>query len=591
MTTAAQQRRDGLNGWYAWLAGLSLRQRLVLLLSLAGLPGLAIAVFLANSWLNDQTHQIGVSVERLAKLAAARNDTVIENARAILVAVAQNYADGDVTAGTCRNYLGGWLKDFPAFTSLMLYNRDGLAICLTQNSEMPTQVGDTPWFAKARTDKQFVLGRYMMGESGKPLLAAAYPVLDDDRKFNGAVALGVDLRWLDFLGKIIKLPEGATISAFNERGELLAHNSAVLLKEGAKSAPPPSQYAIEHMAAMESGTLRASDVTGEPRVYGVQKTSAGDIVLAVGLPPYLGYARYQEALMNTLAAPLTVLMLALVTAWYASEAFVTRYVLSLARTAETIQAGDLSARSEIPYSHYEIGRLAAAFDRMAESIERDQVELKDLADEREMLVRELNHRVKNNLQIVLSMMQPAASGEIAPDVAQARLKSLAGRVQTLAKIHELLYRQYDSEAPPLGGYIEQLTGLLGEFYKVGIGPARVDPQVDAVHLNIGQGINVGLILNELAANAQKHAFGDSAPDDAHIAIRASVERDGGTDYVHLTVSDNGVGLPPGYDLSSARSMGSRIVRGLAEQLHGKVWGERLDRGTAMHFRFPAPVAH
>ena len=426
----------------------------------------------------------------------------------------------------------------------------------------------------------------MMGEAGKPLLAAAYPVLDNDGNVKGAVALGVDLRWLDFLGKTIKLPEDATISAFNERGEVLAHNSAVLLKEGDKPAPSPSQNAIEHMAAMESGILRASDVTGEPRAYGVQKTSAGGVVLAVGLPPYLGYARYREALMNTLAAPLMVLVLALAAAWYASEAFVTRYVRSLARTAETIRAGDMSARSNIPYSRYEIGQLAAAFDSMAEAIQKDQIELQSLAAERETLIRELNHRVKNNLQIVLSMMQPAAGGEIAPEVAQARLKSLAGRVQTLAQVHELLYRQYDSEAPPLRSYIEQLTTLLADFYKAEIGPAHVDVEVDAAHLTIGQCINFGLILNELTANAQKHAFAGDAAADARISIRAAVTRDGATDYIHLTVSDNGVGLPPDYDLAKARSMGSRIVRALAEQLRGEVWGERLERGTAMHFRFP-----
>ncbi len=588
----ASRKAVGKRGqWFDWLRELSLRKRLTLLLSFAGLPGLAIAVFLANSWLNDQTNQIGISVERLAKLAAARNDTVIENARAILIAVAQNYADGDVTAGTCRNYLTGWLKAFPGFTSLMLYDRGGTAVCLTLNSEMPLQVDSTAWFGHARSDKRFVLGRYMMGKSGQPLLAAAYPVLDDKGNFNGVVALGVDLRWLDFLGKTIKLPADATVSAFNDHGELLAHNSAGLLKKGAKPKPPPSQVALKQMVAVQSGIWRANDATGEPRVYGVQQTSAGDLVLAVGLPPYLGYARYREALMNTLAAPLVVLILALVAAWYASEAFVTRHVLSLARTAEAIEAGDLSARSDIAYSRYEIGRLAAAFDSMADSIEKNQIELENLAEERETLIREIHHRVKNNLQIVLSMMQPGTSADVTPAVAQARLKSLAGRVQTLARVHELLYGQYESEVPPLGSYIEQLTTLLGQFYKTEIGPADVDSKVDAAHLSITQCINFGLILNELTANAQKHAFVDGAGGEAaHIAIRATVEREDGADYVHLVVSDNGAGLPPDYDLDKARSMGSRIVRELAKQLHGEVWAKRLEPGTAMHFRFPAHAA-
>lgn len=108
---------------------------------------------------------------------------------------------------------------------------------------------------------------------------------------------------------------------------------------------------------------------------------------------------------------------------------------------------------------------------------------------------------------------------------------------------------------------------------------------DAAHLAIGQCINFGLILNELTANAQKHAFA-GADADTRIAIRVAVKRDGGADYIHLTVSDNGIGLPPDCDLANARSMSSRIVRALAEQLRGKIWSERLARGTAMHFRLP-----
>lgn len=564
----------------------SLRQRILLLLCLASLPGLAVAVFLANSWLNDQTRQIGTSVERLAKLAAARNETVIENARALLVSVTQGYSGGDVNATSCRTYLTGWLEQFPAFTSMVLYNGQGEAVCATAGGELPLSVGDAAWFDETRAKKTFVLGRYMLAQSGKPLLAAAYPVLDDGKRFQGAVALGVDLRWLDFLGKTIKFPENATISAFNEEGELLSHNAAMPFGEGAGPGPPPSQESIRRMIALASGKLRGDDASGSPRVYGVKQTKTGDLVVAVGQRPYLEYARYNDALLNTLAAPVLVLLLSLIAAGYASEAFVTRCVRSLARTAEAIEEGDLSARSEIPYGKYEIGKLAAAFDSMAAAIEQDQVELKNLAEEREVLIRELNHRVKNNLQIVLSMLRSGVDGNIAPEQVLARMKSLAGRVQTLAQIHQLLYRRYDNVAPPLASYVQELTQLLSEFHSSTVGPAQVDSEVDAAELTIGQCISFGLILNELVANAQKHAFPEPNKD-ARINVRVTLESLEGEDCVHLSVSDNGVGLPGDYDLGDPRSTGSRIVRALAQQLSGELWGERLQLGTAMHMRFPA----
>ena len=569
----------------SWWNSFTLRQRILLLLCFSALPGMVVAVFLATNWLHDQSRQIEITVDRLAKLAAARHDTVIENARTLLAAVAQGYVQGDIRGTACRTHLSGWLKEFPAFTSLTLYDEGGVVVCTTSDAELPFQAESSSWFKEVRDQKQFVMGQYMIGRSGQPLLAAAFPIVGAQDQFKGAVALGIDLRWLDFLAKTINLPDNATITALNDRGELLSHNAAAALEKGAEPGPAPSHDTLMKLAALTSGTVLAKDASDSPRVYGVQKTASGNVIVAVGRTPYLGFAYYREALVHTLAAPLLVLLLALIAAAYASEAFVTRYVRSLARTVEAIQEGDLSARTDIPYSKYEIGRLASALDSMADSIEKDQEELEHLVQDREMLLRELNHRVKNNLQTVLSMIRLGSGRAATPEESQALLKSLSGRVHTLAQIHQLLYESYESEKPPLGNYVQQLTRLLGEFYETRVGPAQIEAEVGAVDLTIGQCITFGLILNELVANAQKHAFQDGRPN-GRIGITILVEAHDNLEYVHLIVSDNGVGLPPDFDLVDDGSTGSRIVRGFAKQLHGEIWGERLRPGTAMHLRFP-----
>lgn len=568
------------------MASLSLRKRLLLLLALASLPGILVAVFLANSWLKDQNRQIATSVERLARLAAARNETVTGNAKALLVAIAQRYSDSDVDFASCKDYLSNWLQQFPAFTSLTLYNRQGDAICTTANSEMPARAGAAAWFDAARSKKNFVLGQYMLGRSGQPILAAVYPIMGANNFFRGAVALAIDLRWLDFLGRTIALPDNATVSAVNARGQLLSHNAAFPLEKGQKPGPPPSQRTIQQITSLSSGLLRGKDTAGNPRIYGVQKTRTGNLVIAVGQSPYLGFARYRAALLNTLAAPVLIILFALVAAAYASEAFVTRYVLSLARTAQQIERGNLTARSEIPHDKYEIGRLAAAFDHMAAEIESDQENLKKLAAERETLIREINHRVKNNLQIVLSMLRPSAGTKLSPEEANARIKSMEGRIQTLAQIHQLLYDRYDNATPSIGDFVAELTRLLDEFSGVKVAIAEIDPQANEMVLSIGQAINLGLIINELVANAEKHAFAERG-EEARVDVTLKAQSDDtGVDRLLLTVADNGIGLPDGYDLGRVRSMGSRIVRALALQLGGELWFERLPQGTAFHLRCP-----
>jgi len=568
---------------FGWLASRRLRERLLLLVALAGLPGMAVAFYLAASWLDNETAQIEVSVERLAKLAASRQDTVIENARLVLVGVAQRIRREALNVENCREYLSGWLDLVPVLTSLTLFDRDGGRICATDDTELPADVADKDWFNEVRQGNGFVLGGYTFGESGRPLLVAAYPLLFEQGGFRGALGLGIDLRWLDFLSQTIDLPEDTTVTAITEDGDILVHAAKGPDEEEEDVGKLPSQDALRQMATMTSGTLRATNQSGSPRVYGVQRTKSGEIVVAVGHTPYLGYARYWDAMLNTLMAPMIVLALALLAAGYGAETLVARYVRSLTRTAETIAGGDTSARSEVPYSLYEIGQLAKALDSMAAALGDDNAKLGSLVEQRETLIRELNHRVKNNMQIVLSMMRGAGADTSDPKV-QERIAALSGRIETLAQIHELLYQRYDTEVPPLASYVQELSTLLGDFYEEEVGPARVSA-VDDIELSIGQCISFGLILNELVANAHKHAFTDERRGRIGVEV-VGEPSDAGHD-VHLIVSDDGKGLPEDFSLDDATSTGSRLMRGLTRQLRGEFWSERLERGTAMHVRFPA----
>jgi two-component sensor histidine kinase len=568
----------------SWFSSLRLRERLLLLVALAGLPGIAVAVYLAGSWLQNETAQIELSGERLAKLAAARQDAVIESARLVLTAVVQRIEPHRLDPSICRDDFDGWLDVAPALMSLSLFNREGRRICVADEAELPQDVAETDWFAEAREENGFVLGGYTFGETGRPLLIAAYPIFDDDKAFSGAVGLGVDIHWLDFLSETIDLPEDTTVTAVDEDGEILLHTAKGPTENDANVGSLPSQAAIAQIAAMTTGVLRAENQAGSPRVYGIQKTRSGGVVVAVGHTPYLAYARYWDAMLNTLMAPIMVLLLALAAAGFGSEVLVARYVRSLTRTAEAISDGDLAARSDVPYDLYEIGQLAESFDSMADTLQNDKRRLETLVHDRETLIRELNHRVKNNLQIVLSMMR-GAGGELDDPAARARFKVLAGRIQNLAQIHELLYQHYDADVPPLRSYVGELSTLLGEFYEEKVGVADVSGRIDNIDLTIGQCISFGLILNELVANAHKHAFKET--DRGEVSIRVIGERSDGQAYVHLIVSDNGAGLPADFSFESAKSTGSRLMRGLTQQLRGEIWSERLERGTAIHVRFPA----
>jgi PAS domain S-box-containing protein len=178
------------------------------------------------------------------------------------------------------------------------------------------------------------------------------------------------------------------------------------------------------------------------------------------------------------------------------------------------------------------------------------------------LLREVHHRVKNNLQVVSSLLSMQA--EMLPGNGLSRvLNESQRRVEAMAMIHERLHSTDDTDRLDFREYVEALARELFSAY--GVNPNRVQLRLDlgAVELGLNQAIPCGLILNELLTNSVKYAF----PDARHGEIRVALGCDG-SDRVTLRVSDNGVGLPGGFDVKQARSLGLRIVTILARQLDG-----------------------
>jgi two-component sensor histidine kinase len=197
--------------------------------------------------------------------------------------------------------------------------------------------------------------------------------------------------------------------------------------------------------------------------------------------------------------------------------------------------------------------------------------------EREVLLREIHHRVKNNLQIISSLLGMQADGA-APEAASA-LGESALRVRSMALVHELLYGGEDLAHVEFSRYVETLAfELAGALCP----EAKLTLELDPVELVIDQAIPAGLILNELLTNAFKHG---RAPDGCCcITVRASLE---GAGRMRLGVADGGPGLPPDYATRRAGSLGMTIANALARQLGGELV---IEPGPGARFSLSFPVA-
>lgn len=181
--------------------------------------------------------------------------------------------------------------------------------------------------------------------------------------------------------------------------------------------------------------------------------------------------------------------------------------------------------------------------------------------EKELLLMEVNHRVKNNLQIINSLYSLQAE-KIGNEKAKIILKESHARVKAIALVHEKLYQSRDFSRIDMEDYIKNLVKSISKFLYAEDRQIRIDINVDSnINIGIDSTVHCGLIINELVTNSLKHAFAEGKGGVVSIELRKNSE----CGY-ELIVSDNGIGLPADFDISKSQSLGLEMVQALAKQL-------------------------
>jgi PAS domain S-box-containing protein len=213
--------------------------------------------------------------------------------------------------------------------------------------------------------------------------------------------------------------------------------------------------------------------------------------------------------------------------------------------------------------------------------ERKQAEqqIKSSLKEKETLLKEIHHRVKNNMQIIISLLR-LQSANIKDKKYAGLFKDSANRMKSVALIHETLYRSKDLANIDFNGYVKNIANPLIRTYTVDPDRIKLNATIEDVSLGLDNAIPCGLIINELISNALKYAFPEDGIGEIEINLRSINE-----DEMELTVSDNGIGIPAEIDVEKTESLGLQLVQLLAEdQLDGTLELDR-DGGTVFRIRF------
>ncbi|MEQ8383482.1 MAG: PAS domain-containing protein [Coleofasciculus sp. A1-SPW-01] len=206
-------------------------------------------------------------------------------------------------------------------------------------------------------------------------------------------------------------------------------------------------------------------------------------------------------------------------------------------------------------------------------------ELQASLKEKEVLLKEIHHRVKNNLQIVSSLLQMQSRRTKYQDVALV-LQDSQNRIASIALVHEKLYRSDNLAQIDFAQYVPDLITHLFDSYSISSSRVRISYQVEDIDLPIDTAIPCGLILNELVSNTLKYAF----PEDQQGEIEIKFQRNPDNNLLTLLVRDNGVGIQKSFDIETTTSLGLTLVLGLVDQIDGTL-DLNCDSGTEFRITF------
>lgn len=204
--------------------------------------------------------------------------------------------------------------------------------------------------------------------------------------------------------------------------------------------------------------------------------------------------------------------------------------------------------------------------------------LRQAVKEREVLLQEVHHRVKNNLQVISSLINMQAR-RLEPGSTRDALEECRSRVNAIALIHEKLYQSQDYANVRFAEYVRSLASNVFQASGVASPGIQLTLDIAEIPLGVDRAIPCGLIVNELISNALKHGLRDRTLGTIAVRFARAADR------LRLAVSDDGIGLPPGFAIEKATSMGLQLVRTLAKQL-GADLTTRSDNGATFELVFP-----
>lgn len=555
--------------------------RLALMLAFALLPLGLVASLQSTALSREARARAEDTVLGATRRATTEELVAMERATGVTETLARILAPaGPVTAERCNDILRTLGQDSELFSFIVQYDVTGRFLCSSKGD-----LGNRPFPQGAQhyLGAETRLAGMMLDApfSGEDVLFIQHPIRDAAGRVSAHVAVSIPYSHINAAPPRIGDASADDLILFDRAGRILS-----------------TQQDLETVGqSLPRGVTLADLVGNEERVFTGETASGRSAVFALvplSLGQYYALSIWPQSAVPELGAghaagpillPLAMWLVSLVIALFAAERLVVRHVRALNRSIDEFGTNRNAALPVgLNRAPQELRSLAAAFDHMAETIRTEEAELESALAEKEVLLREVHHRVKNNLQLIASIMnlkmRRARSAE-----SRALLRRLQARVSSLADVHRLLYQSSSLTMIRLDELVHGITRQLSGMFADPERPVDLAEDLSPVALDPEQAVPVALFVTEALTNAYKHAGSPTGqPPRISIALRQAPD---GQVHVELsnTVTNDDEAEAPNYD----GGLGEQLLDAFATQLDGKMYRDRTG-GTykvALSFR-PKP---
>jgi two-component sensor histidine kinase len=550
---------------------LTIRLRLGVALAIALMPVLLLGAAQSVVSFHREAEE-----RRISLIAAAERSAAVARVRVQSAEVLLETLNPAAIGLQCSPRLAEAMNRARGFANLIRFDANGRVACAAGTVGADPGRFRSAWFQGLKRGERVTIVRMDAGAYARtPAVLIAVPAAGPDARFAGALAAVIPLDELKPDLSDRSLPAGTELALADRSGNYLLHTGS------APFAPVP---AADTQARLAPGAVpdlfRAKDSAGQAHVYAVAPLLR-DVIVVLSAPDrgLFTYARFNP--LSSLLFPLAAFTLALAAVWIVTERVVVRWLNYLERIAAIYARGRFTVRPlQAAQAPLEVRALAHTLDVMAEAITLRDQSLKDSLAQKDALMREIHHRVKNNLQVITSLLNMQQRSLTDP-AARAAMSDTRQRIGALALIYKALYQGADLKRVDLRFFLEELIAQVISSEGSHAGAIRTDLEADELIVDPDKLAPLSLFAVEAISNAQKHAFG---PQGGALHVRFKLTGEEGC----LEISDDGGAGTPG---QMGEGVGRTLMTAFARQLRGRCEIVQNARGgVTARLVFPAREA-